>query len=96
MAGGVVSESVLTGFPRGAEGAAAAASFGSAGPCLVLTEPGAAFAEAGLTLKGPGLPGGPEQTEGRGADVSSVALADSGFTDENDKRAERGAINVDS
>lgn len=45
---------------------------------LVLTEPGAAFAEAGLTLTGQTLVGGLEQMEGWGSDFSSVAPADFG------------------
>lgn len=52
------------------------ASLRFASPGLVLTEPGATFAEAGLTLTGLALVGGLEQMEGWGTDFSSVALAD--------------------
>lgn len=71
----VAPESILTVLLGEADGAAAA-SLRFARPGLVLTEPGAAFAEAGLTLTGLALMGDREQMEGWGADFSSVALAD--------------------
>lgn len=73
----VVPESVLTVLLLGEGDAAAVASFRFARQSLGLTEPGAAFAEAGLTLTGLALMGGLEQMESCGADFSSVALADS-------------------
>lgn len=75
----VAPQSILTVLLGEADGeavAAAVASLRFARPGLVLTEPGAAFAEAGLTLTGLALMGGREQMEGWGADFSSVALAD--------------------
>jgi len=77
----VVPESILT-VLLGEGYGTAAACFRFAKPGLVLTEPGAAFAEAGLTLTGLVLMGGLEQMEGWGTDFSSVALADfnSGFS----------------
>lgn len=77
----VAPESILTVLLGEADGeaaaaAAAVASLRFARPGLVLTEPGAAFAEASLTLTGLALMGGREQMEGWGADFSSVALAD--------------------
>lgn len=74
-------ESILTAL-LGEGAGVAVASLRFAMPGLVLTEPGAAFAEAGLTLTGLALMGGLEQMEGWGTDFSSVALADfdSGFS----------------
>lgn len=71
----VFPESILT-VLLGEEYGAALASLRFARPGLVLTEPGAAFAEAGLTLTGLTLMGGLEQIEGWGTDFSSVASAD--------------------
>ena len=73
--GAVVPESILTALLGEADGTAVA-SLRFASPGLVLTEPGAAFAEAGLTLTGLALMGGREQMEDWGTDFSSVALAD--------------------
>lgn len=74
----ILSESILTVLLGEGDGAVAVAvaSLRFARPGLVLTEPGAAFAEAGLTLTGLALTGGLEQMEGWGTDFSSVALAD--------------------
>lgn len=46
-------------------------------PGLVLTDPGAAFAAAGLTVMGLALTGGSEQMEERRTDFVSMAPADS-------------------
>ncbi len=94
LVGKVVPESILTALL----GEADVASLRFARPGLVLTEPGAAFAEAGLTLTGQALVGGLEQMEGWGTDFSSVALADldSGCGGKSDKRGQRSAISVDS
>lgn len=46
-------------------------------PGLVLTDPGARFADAGLTMMGLALAGGLEQTEESRSDFVSVAPADS-------------------
>ena len=94
----VVPESVLTVLLLGEGDAAAVASFRFARQSLGLTEPGAAFAEAGLTLTGLALMGGLEQMESCGADFSSVALADSssGCRGKSDKRAQESVISVDS
>lgn len=93
----VVPESILTVLLGGGDGAAVA-SLRFVSPGLVLTEPGAAFAEAGLTLTGLALMGGLEQMEGWGTDFSSVALADfsSGCRGKSDKRGQKSAISVDS
>lgn len=72
----VAPEPVLT-VLLGDAGGEAAASLRFERPGLVLTEPGAAFTEAGLTLTGFSLMGGLEQMEGWGTDFPSVALADS-------------------
>lgn len=69
--GDVVSVSTVTQLAWEA-GAGAAASLRIS--VLTLTEPGAAFAEAGLTLKGVALVGVLVQTEGWGIDVSSAEL----------------------
>lgn len=55
---------------------------------LALTEPGAAFAEAGLTLTGLALLRGPAQMDCLGTDFSSVTLADfsSGCRGKSDNR----------
>lgn len=97
MADDVVPQSILTVLLGEADGAVEA-SLRFARPSLVLTEPGAAFAEAGLTLTGLALMGGLEQMEGWGADFSSVALADfnSGCGGKSDKRGQKSAISVDS
>lgn len=81
MAGATFPESVLTVLLGEGDGTVVA-SLKFATPGLVLTEPGAAFAEAGLTLTGLVLMGGLEQMEDWGAAFSSVALADfnSGFS----------------
>lgn len=73
--GDAVPESGLSVLLEEADGVAVA-NLRFARPSLVLTEPGAAFAEAGLTLTGLALMGGLEQMEGWGSDFSSVALAD--------------------
>ena len=67
-------------------------------PGLVLTEPGAAFADAGLTLTGLVLMGGREQMEGWGADFPSPAPADSNSncSGKSDKGGQKSAISVDS
>lgn len=93
----LVPESILTAL-LGEEYGVALASFRFARPGLVLTEPGAAFAEAGLTLTGLTLTGGLEQMEGWGTDFSRVAPADfsSGCTGKSDKRGQTSAISVDS
>lgn len=70
-----IPESILTVLLR-EEDSGAVTSLGFVRPGLVLTQPGAAFAEAGLTLTGLVLMGGLEQMEGWGVDFSSVALAD--------------------
>lgn len=96
LVGIVVPESILTVVLGEADGAAASLRFPR--PDLVLTEPGAALAEAGLTLTGLALTGGLEQMEGWGADFSSAALAEfsSGCGGKSDKRGQRSAISVDS
>lgn len=73
----LVPESILTVLLGDADGEAVA-NLRFARPGLVLTEPGAGFAEAGLTLTGLTLMGGLEQMEGWGNDFSSLALADFG------------------
>lgn len=97
MGGNVVPGSVLTVLLGEADGATLAC-LRFARPGLVLTEPGAAFAEAGLTLTGLALVGGLEQMEGWGTDFSSVALADldSGCRGKSDKGGQESAISVDS
>lgn len=57
-------------------------------PGLVLTEPGAAFVKAGLTLIGLTLVGGLEQMGGWGTDFPLVTLADSDCRGNSDKRQE--------
>lgn len=82
----------------GEAGGGVAASLRFEKPGLVLTEPGAAFANAGLTLTGLALMGGREQMEGWGADFPSPALADSNSdcSGKSDKRGQKSAISVDS
>lgn len=93
----VVPEAVLT-VLLGDAGTEAVASLRFEKPGLVLTEPGAAFTEAGLTLTGLVLMGGLEQMEGWRTDFPSVALADSGSgcRGKSDKRGQKSAISVDS
>lgn len=59
-------------------GAAVLASVRLGGPGLLLTEPGAAFADAGLTVAGLALAGGLEQMADGGAHFASGASLDSG------------------
>lgn len=93
----MVPESILT-VLLGEEYGVALASRRFVRPGLVLTEPGAAFAEAGLTLTGQTLTGGLEQMEDWGTDFSTVAPADFslGCRGKSDKRGQTSAISVDS
>lgn len=61
---------------------------------FVLTEPGAAFAEAGLTLNGVVLMGIREQMEDWGTDFSTIAPGEfnSCCTEKNDRRRQRSVI----
>lgn len=91
----VASQSIVTALLREVEGMAVASLRISD---FMLTEPGAAFAEAGLTLKGAALMGVLEQMEDWGTDFSTIAPGDfnSCCTEKSDKRRQRGVISGDS
>lgn len=73
LASAVVPEAA----PLEEAGAAVLASIRPENPGLALTDPGATFADAGLTVMGLALAGGLEQTEESSTDLVSVAPADS-------------------
>lgn len=76
LASAVVPEPALSVLLEEA-GAEALASIRLEKAGLVLTDPGAGFADAGLTLMGLALAGGLEQMQESGTDFVSVAPADS-------------------